>query len=183
MNKVEALVRRHPKVYFRYMTFVVFVMGLLAKYLNGVMLHFILMKGLDPNPPPPPPPPPPPEPKIERKQIQIPYVPSWVAASFKDRTKHPLFNVKMGGPAKLSYNSIYNRYLPSLDSKIEEPEVLQVVLETSKTKEEVVADSDILEVKSLDAETTDTVEVVEEVESTPVVEESFDVSSETLEEV
>lgn len=91
MNKVEAFVRRHPRVYFRYMTFVVFVMGLLAKYLNSTMLHFILMKGLNPNPPPPPPPPPPPEPKVERKQIQIPYVPAWVAASFRDPTKHPLF--------------------------------------------------------------------------------------------
>lgn len=180
MNKVEALVRKHPRVYFNYMTFVVFVMGLLAKYLNGVMLHFILMKGLDPNPPPPQPPPPPPEPKVERKQIQIPYVPTWVAASFKDRTKHPLFNVKMGGPTKLSYNSIYNKYLPSLDSK-EEPDVLQVALDNSKAKEEVVADSDILEVKLLDTEATDT--VVEEVELTPVAEESFDVSSETLEEV
>jgi hypothetical protein len=28
---------------------------------------------------------------ITRKKIQIPYVPSWVAASFKDRTKHPGF--------------------------------------------------------------------------------------------
>ena len=47
MNKVEAFVRRHPKVYFNYMTLVLFVMGLLAKYLNKTMLHFILMKGLD----------------------------------------------------------------------------------------------------------------------------------------
>jgi hypothetical protein len=27
----------------------------------------------------------------ERKQIQIPYVPAWVAASFKDPTRHPNF--------------------------------------------------------------------------------------------
>lgn len=76
----------------QYISLVTLVTTLLTRTVNRLALHLINLKGLDLNPLPPP------APNyadavrsVARKQLQIPYVPSWVAASFKNPSKHPGF--------------------------------------------------------------------------------------------
>jgi hypothetical protein len=67
------------------------IIQFLLFHTSKYMVKLLLLNGKDPNYVAPPPPPPP-EPEKPRKVLQIPYVPAWVAPSFKDKTKHPLYN-------------------------------------------------------------------------------------------
>jgi hypothetical protein len=90
----------------KYIAFVVFLTTILTKTLNRFLGHLIRLNVLDqslikirlPAPPHPSPPPPQIGPSKDRPQLQIPYVPEWVADSFKNPSKHPV--VKARGPLK-----------------------------------------------------------------------------------
>lgn len=132
-------IRRHPKLLLWSISLLTLVTGYLLAGVNWTMLQLIVLKGKDPNPPPPPPPcptPPPPrqpeEPK--RKMLQYHYVPSWVAASFKNVRKHPLY----GGITVPDYDSVVAPYAPLPPSVTAALTELQNMIEV--TDSTVVAD-------------------------------------------
>ncbi len=85
---------RGIKNYFhnKHAAFLMWIIQFLIFHCSKYMVKLLLLKGKDPNYEFPPPPPPPPPPAPPRKTLQIPYVPAWVAESFKDKNKHPIFN-------------------------------------------------------------------------------------------
>jgi hypothetical protein len=113
-------IRRHPKLLFWSISFLTLVTGYLLASVNWTMLQLIVLKGKNPNPPPPPCPAPPPrepeEPK--RKMLQYHYVPSWVAASFKNAHKHPLY----GGITVPTYGGAATAPLPTLSVTTSAPD-------------------------------------------------------------
>jgi hypothetical protein len=110
-------IKKHPWLLFKCIALTSWFCGFLAKHLTKAMLLLLDLKNKDPNPPPPPAPR---EPSFEdqmqttaqkgnlfsvatreRPKFNFPYIPEWVAKSFKDHTKHPLHNVKLKPPSFL----------------------------------------------------------------------------------
>jgi hypothetical protein len=93
-KKLTAFIRR------RYIALVILYTTFLARKLDKSLQHLVILGAIDlADPlftiraaPRPAQPTVTAVPFLERKQVQIPYVPSWVAASFKDPSKHPGFN-------------------------------------------------------------------------------------------
>src|SRR5579863_9375834 len=88
---MKSFIKKHPWLLSKCILWVSIFTACLLSWLNKSMLLLIELKGKNPNPPPPPPPVPPAK---ERPQLNIPYTPAWVAASFKDRLKHPVYKIR-----------------------------------------------------------------------------------------
>lgn len=124
---MKTFIKKHPWLLFKCIALTMWVCGVLAGWLNKSMLILLDLKGKDPNPPPPPVPEPSVEEQMqaairkdnlfsvyskERPKFNIPYVPEWVAKSFKDPSKHPIRNVKLKEP----------QFLPMASKPTPEPE-------------------------------------------------------------
>lgn len=109
---MKKFIKKHPWLLFKCNALTSWFCGFLAARLTKTMLLLLDLKGKDPNPPPPTK-----EPSFEdqmqtakekgnlfsvfsreRPKFNFPYVPEWVAKSFKDPSKHPLHNVKLKSP-------------------------------------------------------------------------------------
>lgn len=94
-----SFIKKHPKLLAISIFLLVKVNGFLLSVLNSLMLKLILLKDKDPNFVPVPPAP---EPVVEislpRAVLNIPYTPSWVADSFRNPRKHPLFGGVIASP-------------------------------------------------------------------------------------
>ena len=114
---MKNFIKKHPWLLFKCIALTSWFCGFLAARLTKAVLLLLDLKGKDPNPPPPPAPR---EPSFEdqmhvaaqkgnlfsvlsreRPKFNFPYVPEWVAKSFKDHTKHPIHNVKLKPPSFL----------------------------------------------------------------------------------
>lgn len=63
----------------------------LLAFTSSMVRKLIVLKGKNPDYIPLPSSPQPEVKVLERPQFHLPYVPSWVATSFYDKTKHPLY--------------------------------------------------------------------------------------------
>lgn len=81
-----SFLRKHPKILCLTISILTSVNSFVLRWLTWSMLLLINLKGLDPNPPPPT------APTEPTMTVGMPYVPKWVAVSFKrnGHSEHPI---------------------------------------------------------------------------------------------